>query len=175
MKPPRKFKFIKEGKEVILSLRELLLEKNVDVLNLTPEGTKRVTLKDYVKKQPGTKVVSTPSKEVKKSEEQVVKECTLLLKKKGWITKTLWTGGIPTKEGGYAPNPAKGIPDCIAFHISSHRLIWIEYKKSKGGIISPEQQAWHNLLDVCKQEILIISSKEQLEVVLNKTNPVKAL
>lgn len=101
------------------------------------------------------------------TEDQVVKECTIYLRKHGWITKTIYTGGIPLGHGRYATNPAAGIPDCIAFHIVTKRVLFIEYKKSKGGILSQDQKEWHDLLRHCSQTILIINSLESLKERLN--------
>lgn len=124
-------------------------------------------LSHYLKRTPGVKVVAKSDKV--QTEDQVVVECKKYLQSKGWITKTIYTGGIPTASGRYAENPAKGIPDCVAFHPPTKRMIWIEYKKSKGGMISQEQEAWHLLLKTCKQEIFVINSKKLLEEVLNDT------
>lgn len=103
------------------------------------------------------------------SEEVVVKQCVAYLKSLGWVTKTLFTGGIPIGGGRYATNPAKGIPDSIAFHVKERRMVWIEYKKSKGGILSSEQIEWHNLLKHCGSEVWVINSIHTLEEHLNGT------
>ncbi len=123
-------------------------------------------LSDYMgKKSVGKKIIPTTDKIL--SEDQVVKACTLYLKKEGWITHTLFTGGIPLGGGKYATNPCKGIPDCIAFNMKLNKVIWIEYKKSKGGIVSSEQEYWHNMLKHCGSTIFVVNSlkslKEQLD------------
>ncbi len=105
-----------------------------------------------------------------KSEDTVRKECNKWLKDNYWIQKTIYTGGIPISGGGYAPNPAKGIPDCIAFHRKTKRMIWIEYKKSSGGLVSIDQKDWHYLLKLSGQEVYVINSKKQLEELLNESN-----
>lgn len=128
----------------------------------TPDRPSSYYLKS---RQLGTKVAQTGAKV--QSEEGVVKQCTEYLRKNGWTTKTLFTGGIPLGSGKYATNPAKGIPDSINFHIGTKRMVWIEYKKSHNGIISQEQKDWHNLLTHCGCEVWVVNSlkilKEYLE------------
>lgn len=105
----------------------------------------------------------------KKCENVVRKECNKWLKDNNWIQFTIYTGGIPLSGGGYATNPAKGIPDCIAFHRKTKRMIWIEYKNSTGGLLSIDQKDWHYLLKLTGGEVFIISSKKQLIEVLGET------
>lgn len=118
---------------------------------------------DYLRPQNQVKkkVISTQDKT--QTEDQVVKVCTLYLKKEGWITYTLFTGGIPIGEGRYATNPCKGIPDCIAFHLQTNKTIWIEYKKSHGGLISPEQDYWHKMLRHCGSTVFVVNSLSSLK------------
>ncbi len=101
------------------------------------------------------------------SEDQVVASCKVFLKKNGWTPFTLFTGGIPLGGGRYATNPCKGIPDSLVFNIEKNRMIWIEYKKSKGGLVSTEQRLWHVMLKQCGQTVLVVNSlkslKEQLD------------
>ena len=113
----------------------------------------------------GTKLKSTAEK--KQSEEQVVKQCTAWLKTQGWISMTLYTGGIPTASGRYATNPAKGIPDTINFHLATNRTVWIEYKKTHGGLVSPEQEMWHKLISQCGGVVLIVNSLDSLKSQIN--------
>lgn len=115
----------------------------------------------------GTKIKTTGAKV--QSEEDVVKQCTDYLRKNGWITKTLFTGGIPTASGRFIPNPAKGIPDSINFHIGNKRMVFIEYKKSHGGVISQEQKEWHNLLKHCGCEIWVVNSLKCLKEFLDES------
>lgn len=108
------------------------------------------------------------------SENDVVKKCNKYLKDNFWLPKTMFTGGIPIGGGKYATNPCKGIPDCIAMNMKLHLTIWIEYKKSHGGILSYEQQVWHKLLRLSGQTVFVVNSvaslKEQLsEFLLTKT------
>lgn len=112
-------------------------------------------------KRIGVKIKTTDSKI--QSEEAVIKQCKDYLHKSGWVTKTLYTGGIMTGSGRYATNPAKGIPDTINFHPGTKRLVWIEYKKSHGGVISQEQKEWHNLLTHCGCEVWVVNSLKILK------------
>lgn len=122
-------------------------------------------LSDYMgKKKVGIKVVAKSDKI--QSEDEVVKECKDYLKKNGWDPRTIYTGGIPIGFGKLAANPAKGIPDCIAFNKKTGKMIWIEYKKSKGGIISDEQNEWHKLLRIAGHTVHIINSLKLLKEVL---------
>lgn len=112
-------------------------------------------------------------KELKKSEklyteEQVVKQCSKYLKKCGWVPHTMFTGGIPLGGGRHATNPCKGIPDCIAFHLEMKKVIWIEYKRSKGGVLSPEQKQWHFKLTECDQIVMVVNSLESLKSQLER-------
>jgi len=100
---------------------------------------------------------------LKKSEDKVVKSCNTYLKKNGWVTKTMFTGGIPLGGGRYATNPCKGIPDCLAFNDKESVMIWIEYKREEGGIVSPEQKAWHFMLRACGQIVCIVNNIESLK------------
>ena len=102
----------------------------------------------------------------KKSENKIRSECNKWLKDNYWIQKTIYTGGIPIGGGGYAVNPAKGIPDCIAFHRPTKRRVWIEYKNSEGGLLSIDQKDWHYLLRLVGDEVIVISSLKQLKEVL---------
>ena len=105
----------------------------------------------------------------KKSENAVRAACNKWLKDNGWIQKTIYTGGIPA-GGRLVTNPAKGIPDCIAFHRPTKRKIWIEYKNSEGGTTSIDQKDWHYLLKLVGDEVYVIYSKAQLvEVLTNES------
>ncbi len=122
----------------------------------------------YLKpKSVGQKIKTTGAKI--QSEDEVVKQCVDYLRKNGWTTKTLFTGGIPVGNGRFVTNPAKGIPDSINFHIGTKRCVWIEYKKSHNGLISPEQKDWHNLLKHCGYEIWVVNSLKCLKEFLDET------
>ena len=95
------------------------------------------------------------------SEDEVIHKCTKWIKMQGWAIKTLYTGGIPVAGGRRAPNPCKGIPDSIIFIPKHSQIIWVEWKKSHGGIISQEQAQWHKDLRSCGQMVYVISSYEQ--------------
>lgn len=123
-------------------------------------------LSHYLTPKPKPKLQIKQTTDKLLTEDQVVKQCTEYLRKNGWITKTIYTGGIPLGNGRYATNPAAGIPDSIAFHIGDKRVLFIEYKKSKGGLMSQDQKEWHDLLRHCKQKVLVINSLESLKEAL---------
>ena len=99
----------------------------------------------------------------KLSEDIVRDKCTTWMRYQGWTCKTIYTGGIPIGNGRLATNPSKGIPDCLVFIPKFTSIIWIEWKKSHGGILSPEQTQWHKDLRFCGQFVYTISSIEQLK------------
>lgn len=123
-------------------------------------------------KKVGTKLKTTGAKI--QAEEEVVKQCTDYLRKNGWQTRTLFTGGIPVGNGRYVTNPAKGIPDSINFHTGTKRTVWIEYKKSHNGVISPEQKEWHNLLKHCGCEVWVVNSLKCLKEFLEDESIARA-
>lgn len=107
---------------------------------------------------------SKPIKPLKvQSEKQVVQSCKAWLKRNGWITKTIYTGGIPTYTGASVPNPAKGIPDSINFHVKDSLCVWIEYKSSIGKV-SVEQEWWHTHLNNCGHIVLVVNSLDSLKI-----------
>jgi hypothetical protein len=133
-------------------------------------------LSDYIRskvapvKKPVSQISKTRGKnEIKLSEDQVISVCTPFLKQQGWISHTLFTGGIPIGSGRYATNPCKGICDAICFHMTKNKLIWIEYKKSHGGIISADQEYWHKSLRECGQIVFVVNSLESLKEQYNET------
>lgn len=97
-----------------------------------------------------------------KLESQVVQLCRKWLKTQGWEPITLFTGGIQTARV-MVKNPAKGIPDSLNFHIETKRMLWIEYKREKGGKVSPEQAIWHLYLRTCGQIVFVVNSVESLK------------
>jgi hypothetical protein len=97
-----------------------------------------------------------------KTEKQVKESCINYLKKQGWEITTIYTGGVPTSSG-LIPNPAKGIPDCIATHKEFEKLIWIEWKKSHGGKLSEFQINFHERLKICKQLVFVVNSLNSLK------------
>jgi len=107
-------------------------------------------------------------KKLPKSEKQVVAACHKYLKANKWTPITLFTGGIPIGGGRYAENPASGIPDSINFH-SDGRILWIEYKKEGGGVLSDMQRIWHNSLRKGGYEVIVISDLKQLKEYLNES------
>lgn len=142
-------------------LHEFLLKEGVGT---TPEYG---NLSSYLAKKIVTKVSSKSDKV--QTEAQVISECKKYLLKEGWVWKTIYTGGIPTSGGSFATNPSKGIPDCICFHTKTNKMMWIEFKKSKGGIISQEQKDWHNLLRNSGQVVYVINSLSLLKEKLNES------
>lgn len=100
---------------------------------------------------------------VKKSltEKQVKDQCFRWLKSHGWICRTIFTGGIPKRGGGFALNPCKGIPDAICFN--TNYKIWIEFKRQTGGVLSIEQRFWHALLRAAGDTVLVIDEVKKLK------------
>lgn len=129
-------------------------------------------LSDYIRSKaaPVKKVISKTGgkNEIKLSEDQVISVCTPFLKQEGWTSHTLFTGGIPLGSGRYATNPCKGIPDRICFHQQTGKMLWIEFKKSHGGIISPEQQYWHTQLRKAGCVVFLVNSLESLKEQYNE-------
>jgi hypothetical protein len=111
---------------------------------------------------------TTTLKKSSQTEKQVVASCRTYLKKQGWVTKLVYTGGIPIGFGKLAANPCKGIPDCLAFHVPTQTFLWIEFKKGSGGILSEEQMAFHALLRSCGQTVLVTNSLATLKAQLNE-------
>jgi len=156
----------KKSKKSKLKIRSE--KKLVEIPVKTDYSTK---LSDYInKKAVGKKVVTTTEKKL--TEEQVVAICNKYLKDSGWETNTIFTGGIPLGGGRYATNPCKGIPDCIAINRKLGKVIWIEYKKSHGGIVSTDQEYWHKMLRAGGQIVFVVNSlkslKEQLDEAFTK-------
>jgi len=141
-------------------LHEFLLKEDV--------GTKPTNkpLSAYMAKKVGTKVIPKKTLVAKLSEDQVKDQCVTYLKSRGWESITIYTGGIPIGGGRYAENPAKGIPDTIAKKVP--KKVWIEYKKSHGGIVSPEQAWWHTWLRACGDTVLVVNSLEVLKEGMNE-------
>ena len=108
----------------------------------------------------------------KKSEDVVRKACNAWLKANYWIQYTIYTGGIPIGAGRLASNPAKGIPDCVAFNRRLKRMIWIEYKNSDGGTVSIDQKDWHYLLKFTGNIVWVISSLQELQEKLKELEDV---
>ena len=106
---------------------------------------------------------------VGKTEDQVKASCYRYLKKNGWDPVTIYTGGIPGPGKMRLPNPAKGIPDCIAFHYGSKKVVWIEFKREIGGKVSDDQNKWHFKLVYCGQKIIVVNSLKSLKEQLDET------
>lgn len=149
--------------------KEILLKKSNAVIKDSIEASEdySLTLSDYMRKpkKVGIRILDKSDKD--QTEVQVVAECTKYLRGLRWVVKLLYTGGIPLAGGKRAPNPAKGIPDCVAFHPESGKMIWIEYKRSHGGLISEDQKIWHDLLRICGQKIYVINSLKSLKTIID--------
>lgn len=112
---------------------------------------------------------STKSSEKVLTEKQVVTSCRAWLKRNGWESFTIYTGGIPTYTGAMVPNPCKGIPDSINFYNDLPITVWIEYKSSIGKL-AEEQKEWRDRL-LSKGNIWILvnslsSLKQQVKEIL---------
>lgn len=158
----KKMKFrLSDSKPPKGTLRDRLLAEGVprDEYYKNPPDAKDLS---YVFKSKNKGTVVNDPEMSGQTEKQVVLACTRYLKSKGWITKTIYTGGIQAPSGRLVTNPAKGIPDCIAFNLKKQKIIWIEYKRSAGGKISPEQQQWHDDLRSCGQLVFVVTSVSSL-------------
>jgi len=100
---------------------------------------------------------------VGKLEKDVVKSCNSYLKRNGWITKTVYLGGIPLGGGKLAANPLAGFPDCMAFHIDKKQLLLIEYKRQVGGKLSDDQIYFHKLLRHVGLTVIVVNSLQSLK------------
>jgi len=69
-------------------------------------------------------------------------------------------------------NPAEGIFDTINYHCSSNTLMWIEYKRSKGGVISEQQLKWYHMLQDCGQQAYVINSLKLLKEKYHGRSPI---
>lgn len=155
-------------KRKILKRFEVVMARRVIEYDEKHNVTKGEALEDrplsfYIRKGVGKKLLPVSDVTSHQTEDQVVAACSRWLKANGWVCKTLFTGGIPIGGGRYATNPCKGIPDCIAFNTQLKKIIWIEYKKSKGGIISYEQEVWHSMLRTCGEEVYVVTSLQSLK------------
>jgi hypothetical protein len=48
-----------------------------------------------------------------------------------------------------------GFPDLVLVHAGKHRVVWIEVKTA-GGIVTAAQEAWHDALARCDEEIYVV-------------------
>ena len=63
-----------------------------------------------------------------------------------------------------AEGVSAGVPDLFV----PEWLLWIEFKRQKGGSVSKEQKEWHEYLDSIGQTVLICKGAEHArEIVLN--------
>lgn len=149
------------------------LEKRKSKLDQMPEFTATEYFKQdtsdkakYIQTKKNLVKIKTTN-EIKQSEDKVKAECIAWLKIKGYVSRTVYLGGIPVGIGKLAPNPLKGFPDTIVmapYLKESKRFALIEYKKSHGGVLSQEQLNWHAELKACGIKVFVINSVKQLIV-----------
>lgn len=108
--------------------------------------------------------------ETGKLENDVRKDVNRLLKTYGFISRTIYTGGIPAGTGKLVTNPAKGIADQLVTHPIRKSIFWIELKKNEGGLLSPEQQTFKWDMENSGIDVFIITSAQLLEAELKRKN-----
>lgn len=64
------------------------------------------------------------------------------------IPNSTYTKSWNQKRKNHAMGLRPGLPDMIV--ITSEGLLFIEMKRKKGSVISPEQKEWLNALDYCR-------------------------
>lgn len=116
-----------------------------------------IVTKSRSSKEPKVKVTKS------RDEDQVKSACLTYLEKRGWESFTLYTGGIPLPSGKRAPNPVKGIPDTILYHPGLGKIVWLEYKRTVGGIVSDHQQQWHDRLRAGGHTVWLVNSLDSLK------------
>ena len=124
-------------------------------------------LKKYMPKPKVSSGIKVQDAEDDLLEAQVKDRCLLYLKQQGYIGVTIYTGGIPTASGRKVTNPAKGIPDCLVFKGSF--TVWIEWKRGKGGKLSPEQIVFHKLLRDSGHTVWVVNSLKVLKEFIHGT------
>lgn len=142
-------------------IRELLLTEGTLPI-YKPSG------KTGFKSEAKSKPVPADPYEEGKLENQVRKECLNFLKTFGFISRTLYTGGIPTGGGKLAPNPAIGIADTLVIHPVKKCLFFVELKRNSGGKLSPEQQTFIWDVSQCNIDVFVVTSATMLEMKLKE-------
>lgn len=146
-------------------LRDKLLSEGLDAKDYFKSDNHNVSPFALKSQANGIRLAKS---EINQSEDTVKKHCIKYLKDKGWLVVTAYTGGIPIAGGRRATNPMKGHPDCLAFNLKKKQMIYIEWKKSSGGVISQEQLNFQAWLRHCGRTVLVVSSldnlKEELEL-----------
>lgn len=147
------------------------LEKRKSKLDQMPEFTATEYFNQdtsdkakYIQAKKNIVKIKTTSN-IKQSEDKVKAECIAWLKTKGYVSRTVYLGGIPVGAGKRAPNPLKGFPDTIVMNPytkKGKRFLLIEYKESHGGILSQEQLNWHAELEACEIKVFKINSLQSL-------------
>lgn len=134
----------------------------IDSLPNTEDNIVDKPLRHYLpaRKESGVRI---PDAKEDYSEHRVVQKCIDYMKAEGWICKSIYTGGIPLPSGALALNPSRGIPDYICFNTKLKKMLWIEFKKSKGGLVSSDQAIWHKLIELCGGFVFVINSLSLLK------------
>lgn len=137
---------------------------SIEEYNIKTKKENKKSLKSYTnpKNETFTKI-DCPFGTTGQLEREVVKDCIEWLSKvKKLHSIKIYTGGIFIGNA-MASNEAEGIPDRIVFDPKNKRLIWIEFKRNKGGKLSPSQQNWISWLQSCNNKVIIACSLKHLQ------------
>jgi len=70
------------------------------------------------------------------------------------IPNSTWTKSWAQKRKNWATGLRKGLPDLIVIvprKIGIKNIVFVEMKRQKGGVVSPEQKEWLKELQECKE------------------------
>ena len=73
-----------------------------------------------------------------------------------------WKVKIRNKQQGVRP----GLPDLVI--IVNDNLIWLEMKRTKGGVVSSAQKSWHTALEQAGQTIFIAKGADEAIALIKK-------
>ena len=152
------------------SLRDRLLEEGLPASEYFKLENHKFTPGLGIKSEAKSIPVPSDIYEQGKTENEVRKDVQKLLKTYGFISRTLYTGGIPTGSGMLAPNPAKGIADTLVAHPVKKSVFFVELKRNSGGKLSPEQQTFKWDMETSGVKVFVVTSAKMLEVELKKIN-----
>lgn len=80
------------------------------------------------------------------TEKQVTEQVKQFLEINGWTYLRLQSGLLRTADKRFLRVGKAGLPDAVAFHGCYEpgytKTLFLEFKKSSGGKLSPEQEAW---------------------------------
>lgn len=144
-------------------LRDMLLETGMETKDYFKIENHQFSKDNGLKSQAKSKPVPADPYETGKLENEVRKDCLKLLKTYGFLSRTLYTGGIPVGGGKLVPNPAIGIADTLVVHPIKKCLFFVELKRNSGGKLSPEQQTFIWDVTQCNIDVFVVTSATMLE------------